>query len=178
VIETRFTDDELVLVVSRAPALWNTEVVTGRGSAVFTNILVGLDGSQSSQRALEQAIDLTRSGGAKLTLMTVAPPVATLVTLGGMSIEAMSAELNKWAKNVLDEAARTVPPEITAERVQGSGHVGPEILKELKRGGYDLIVLGTRGRGRTQEGLLGSVNGYIHFHAHIPLLSVPDKADD
>ena len=64
-----------------------------------------------------------------------------------------------------------------AERVQGRGHVGLEILKELERGGYDLIVLGTRGRGRTQEGLLGSVNGYIHFHAHVPLLSVPDKAD-
>ena len=145
---------------------------------MFTNILVGLDGSESSQRALDHAIDLARSENAKLTLMTVAPPVATYVTLGGVSIETMSAELDKWATNVLDEAARTVPPEITADRVQGSGHAGPEILKELKRGGYDLIVLGTRGRGRTQEGLLGSVNGYIHFHAHVPLLSVPDKADD
>jgi nucleotide-binding universal stress UspA family protein len=145
---------------------------------VFTNILVGLDGSESSKRALDHAIDLARSGEAKLTLMAVAPPVATYVTLGGVSIETMSAELDKWAANVLDEAARAVPPEVTAERVQGSGHAGPEILKELKRGGYDLIVLGTRGRGRTQEGLLGSVNGYIHFHAHVPLLSVPDKADD
>jgi nucleotide-binding universal stress UspA family protein len=145
---------------------------------VLTNILVGLDGSQSSQRALEHAIDLARSSGAKLTLMTVAPPVATYVTLGGVSIETMSAELDKWAAEVLDEAARTIPPEVTANKVQGSGHAGPEILKELKRGGYDLIVLGTRGRGRTQEGLLGSVNGYIHFHAQIPLLSVPDKPDD
>ena len=145
---------------------------------MFTNILVGLDGSQSSQRALEHAIDLARSSGAKLTLMTVAPPVATYVTLGGVSIETMSAELDKWAANVLDEAARTIRPEVTANKVQGSGHAGPEILKELERGGYDLIVLGTRGRGRTQEGLLGSVNGYIHFHAQIPLLSVPDKPDD
>jgi nucleotide-binding universal stress UspA family protein len=38
-----------------------------------------------------------------------------------------------------------------------------------------LIVLGSRGRGRAQEGLLGSVNGYIHFHTHVPLLSVPDE---
>ena len=145
---------------------------------MFRNILVGLDGSESSQRALDHAIDLARSDDAKLTLMTVAPPVATYVTLGGVSIETMSAELDKWATNVLDEGARTVPPEITADRVQGRGHAGPEILKELRRGGHDLIVLGTRGRGRTQEGVLGSVNGYIHFHAHIPLLSVPDKGDD
>jgi nucleotide-binding universal stress UspA family protein len=100
------------------------------------------------------------------------------VTLAGVSIETMSAELDKWATNVLDEAARTLPREVTADRLQGSGHAGPEIVKELKRGGYDLIVLGTRGRGRTQEGLLGSVNGYVHFHTHIPLLSVPDEADD
>ena len=145
---------------------------------MFTNILVGLDGSRSSQRALEQAIDLAKAPGAKMTLMTVAPPVSTFVTLGGMSIETMTDELDKWAADVLDEAARTVPPEVTPERVQGSGHAGPAILSELKRGGYDLVVLGTRGRGRTQEGLLGSVNGYIHFHAQIPLLSVPENADD
>jgi nucleotide-binding universal stress UspA family protein len=59
---------------------------------VFTNILVGLDGSPSSRRALEHAIELARAGSAKLTLMTVAPPVATYVTLGGVSIETMSAE--------------------------------------------------------------------------------------
>ena len=143
---------------------------------MFTNILVGLDGSPSSQRALEYAIDLARAGGGKLTLMTVAPPVASLVTFGGVSIETMSAELDKWATAVLDEAAETVPQDVTTERVQGSGQAGPEMLNELKRGGYDLIVLGTRGRGRTQEGLLGSVNGYIHFHAHVPLLTVPDES--
>lgn len=142
---------------------------------MFTNILVGLDGSPSSKRALEYAIDLARAGGGKLTLMTVAPPVATLVTLGGVSIETMSAELDRWAADVLDEAAAAVPEGLTAERVQGSGQAGPEILDELKRGGYDLVVLGTRGRGRTQEGLLGSVNGYVHFHALVPLLTAPDE---
>jgi hypothetical protein len=43
--------------------------------------------------------------------MTVASPVATYVTLGGVSIENMSAELDKWATNLLDEAVRTVPAE-------------------------------------------------------------------
>jgi nucleotide-binding universal stress UspA family protein len=77
-------------------------------------------------------------------------------------------------RNSRHPQARTVPQDVAAERAEGSGQAGPEILKELKRGDYDLIVLGTRGRGRTQEGLLGSASGYIHFHAQIPLLSVPD----
>jgi nucleotide-binding universal stress UspA family protein len=146
-------------------------------SDVFANILVGLDGSDSSRRALEQAIDLARGGDAKLTLMTVAPPVATFVTLGGVSRETMEAELDRWAAGILDEA-RLVPDELDAKRVQARGNAGPEILKEAGRRGYDLIVLGTRGRGRAQEGMLGSVNGYLHFHAHVPLLSVPDERGD
>jgi nucleotide-binding universal stress UspA family protein len=145
---------------------------------VFLNILVGIDGSPSSQRALDHAVELTRAANAKLTLMTVAPPTSSYVTLAGMSAQTMTDELDKWAAGVLDEATRAVPDDVIARRVQSRGHAGPEILKELGRGGYDLIVLGTRGRGRTQEGLLGSVNGYIHFHAKVPLLSVPDESGD
>jgi nucleotide-binding universal stress UspA family protein len=145
---------------------------------MFLNILVGLDASASARRALEHAVDLARSSNAKLTLMTVAPPVSTYVTLGGMSVERMATELDKWASGVLGAAMRTVPDDVIAHTVQGRGHPGPEIVKELNRGEYDLIVLGSRGRGRAQEGLLGSANGYVHFHAKVPLLSVPPAGDD
>jgi nucleotide-binding universal stress UspA family protein len=145
---------------------------------VFLNILVGLDASASARRALEHAVDLARAGNAKLTLITVAPPVSTYVTLGGVGVETMTEELDKWAKDVLDRALRTVPDDVIAHTVQARGHPGPQILVELNRGGYDLIVLGSRGRGRAQEGLLGSVNGHIHFHAKVPLLSVPPQDGD
>ena len=141
---------------------------------MFLRILVGLDGSAASLRALEHAIALARAGNATLTLMTVAPPLSVYVTLAGVSAETMSAQLDEWAQRTLNEAARLVPDDVIAHRVQGNGHAGPELLKELQRGGYDLIVLGTRGRGRAQEGLLGSVNAYIHFHSDVPLLSVPE----
>ena len=141
---------------------------------VFMNILVGLDGSESSQRALEHAVGLARAGNARLTLMTVAPPVSSYVTLAGISPEKMEEDLDRWAGRILEEAASTISDDVIAHRVQGRGHAGPEIVEELQRGGYDLVVLGSRGRGRAQEGLFGSVNAYVHFHAHVPLLSVPD----
>lgn len=137
---------------------------------------MGIDDSPSSRRALEYAIGLASAGNAKLTLMIVAPPPSSYVTLGGLSLERMGAQLDKWAREALEEAAQLVPEDVIAHTVQGSGHAGPVILKELKRGQYDLIVLGSRGRGRTQEGLLGSVNGYIHFHAKVPLLTVPEES--
>ena len=142
---------------------------------MFLNILVAVDGSPSSRRALEHAIDIARAMNAVLTLVTVAPPLATYVTLAGVSPETMLAELGRWAGRVLDGAAAAVPADVLAHTVQRSGNPGPEIAAELERGRYDLVVLGTRGRGRAQEGLLGSVNGYLHFHARVPLLSVPES---
>jgi len=145
---------------------------------VFLNILVGLDRSASSRRALEHAVDLARAANARLTLITVAPPVSSYVTLGGVGVDTMTEELDKWAKEVLDAALETMPDDVIAHTIQARGHPGPKILEELNRGGYDLIVLGSRGRGRAQEGLLGSVNGYIHFHSKVPLLSVPPQEGD
>ncbi len=140
---------------------------------MFLNILAAVDGSPSSLRALEQAIDIARAMNSKLTLITVAPPLSSYVTLAGVSSETMRRELENWAEDVLRDAAETLPDDVIAHRVQRRGHAGEKILKELDGGGYDLVVLGSRGRGRAQEGLLGSVNGYLHFHSRVPLLSVP-----
>jgi nucleotide-binding universal stress UspA family protein len=141
---------------------------------VFLNILVALDGSPSSFRALEKAADLARAMRSNLTLVTVAPPVSLYVTLAGVSSETMQRELDRWAEHTVAAAAALVPDDVIAHRLALRGHPGPEIVKELERGTYDLVVLGTRGRGRAQEGLLGSVNGYLHFHSRVPMLTVPD----
>src|SRR5215831_9636440 len=93
---------------------------------VFLNILVGIDGSASAGRALEHAVDLARAGNSKLTLMTVAPPVSMYVTLGGVAVDTMTTELDNWAKDVLDEAVRALPDDVSAHTVQRRGHAGPE----------------------------------------------------
>ena len=108
-----------------------------------------------------------------LTLIAVAPPVPPYVSFAAVSPEQMKADVERWAETKLLEAAGLVPDDVLVHRVQRSGHIGPEIVAELERGHYDLVVLGTRGRGRAQENLLGSVNGYVHFHTHVPVLSVP-----
>lgn len=144
---------------------------------MFLNILAAVDSSPSSQRALEQAIDVARAMNSRLTLITVAPPLSHHVTRAGVSSDAMRRELDKWAENVLNEAAAAVPEDVIAHTIQRGGHAGREIVAELERGGYDLLVLGSRGRGRAQEGLLGSVNGYVHFHSRVPLLSVPNGTE-
>jgi len=141
---------------------------------MFLNILVGVDGSESSLRALEHAVGLARAGNSRLTLLTVAPPVSSYVTLAGVSPQDMEDDLDRWAGRILEQAEEMIPADVIAHRIQARGHAGPEIVAELERGGYDLVVLGSRGRGRAQESLFGSVNAYVHFHTNVPVLSVPD----
>ena len=92
---------------------------------MFLNILVGIDGSASSRRALDHGIELARAGNAKLSLITVAPPVSGYVTLAGVSSETMHAELDRWAGKMLSQAAERIPTDLVAHTIQHAGEVGP-----------------------------------------------------
>lgn len=143
---------------------------------MFLNILVAVDGSPASQRALEQAIDLARTQNSLLTLIVVAPLPSQYATLAGVTPDTMHEELDVWAAGILAAGSAAVPQDVVVHTVQRTGHAGREIVKELERGHYDLVVLGSRTRSRAQEGLLGSVNGYVHFHSRVPILSIPDPS--
>jgi nucleotide-binding universal stress UspA family protein len=139
---------------------------------VFLNILVAVDGSAAAKRALDEAVDLTRAGNARLTLIAVAPPATQFASLAGTTAEMLRSQLDEWAARVLRDARASLPDDIAAHTVQRSGHPGEEIVAELERGGYDLLVLGSRGHGRTRANVFGSVNTHVHYHTDTPVLSI------
>jgi nucleotide-binding universal stress UspA family protein len=139
---------------------------------MFNNILVAYDGSSSSRAAAQQAFELAKANNAQVTVLSVAPSVAPLAGLSGVSIDELGAELQQWADQSAREAASTAPSDVNVHRVTRSGHIGEEIVAEIETGGYDLVVLGSRGRGKLTTELFGSANAYVHFHSRIPLLSI------
>jgi nucleotide-binding universal stress UspA family protein len=139
---------------------------------MFNNILVAYDGSSSSRAAVQQAFELAQANNAQVAVLSVAPSVAPLAGLSGVSLDELGAELKLWAEQTAREAASTAPTELNVRAVTRSGHIGEEIVAEIEAGRYDLVVLGSRGRGRLTSELFGSANGYVHFHSRIPLLSV------
>jgi nucleotide-binding universal stress UspA family protein len=139
---------------------------------VFRDILVAFDGSPAARVAFEQAVDLARTQNAKLTVLTVAPPVGSFSARAGVDPVQMREELDEWATRLAREAAGAAPDDVIVHHVARNGHAGEEIVKELGAGTYDLIVLGSRGRGRVESNLLGTVNGYVHFHSKVALLSI------
>jgi nucleotide-binding universal stress UspA family protein len=141
---------------------------------MFLNILVAYDGSPTARAALEHAFDLARAQNSKLTVLTVQPPVTPWIALSGASSDRMRAELETWAERRAAEARAAAPDEVIVHTLVRQGHPGAEIVKELESGSYDLVVLGSRGHGRLESEMLGSVNAYVHFHSKVAMLSIDE----
>jgi nucleotide-binding universal stress UspA family protein len=87
---------------------------------MFLNILVAVDGSPSSLHALREAVDLARVQNSTLTILTVAPPAPPLLPVSGVDPAALRDDVERWAAQVLADAATTVPDDVLLRTVQRS----------------------------------------------------------
>jgi nucleotide-binding universal stress UspA family protein len=140
---------------------------------VFLNILVAIDGSDHAAQALRTAAQLASEEHARLTVITAVPPTPALaqITATGAAL-ADVAELMGDAGKRMRAQVDELPDDISVTTIVVSGHAAPKILKELREGTYDLLVMGTRGLGRVSSALLGSVSQAVLHQAEVPVLVV------
>ena len=149
-------------------------MTTAASTMPFKRILVPVDGSDHGFHAARTAARLARTFDAKLTLLTVydAPSAA----LGEPNYSAALSQALDHARGLIDEARQAVRdaggPEPEVEWLGGSP--ADTIIEVAKDGGYDLIVMGTHGRGRLTAALLGSVSNAVAARAGRPVLVVGD----
>lgn len=122
-------------------------------------ILVPVDGSESSERALEKAIELANALKAKLMFLYVAN-VNQLAVNSCLSAELLEA-VNKAGDVVLTHAEERASDGLETERVLETGSPAPVITDVAEEYGVDLIVMGSRGLGLVKGVLLGSVSQYV-----------------
>ena len=145
----------------------------------FRRILAAFDGSDQAWRALAQAVDLARAQHARLGVITVAPepsPWAYGAGQYGAPVELVPAgrQLERHFERALAEAVSGVPDDVSVTSVLRQGAAaGPLIVDEARDGAYDLIVMGSRGRGELQSLLLGSVSHHVLHASPVPVLVVP-----
>jgi nucleotide-binding universal stress UspA family protein len=137
---------------------------------MFRSILVAWDGSLHARRALSEAIDIARTQGSRLTLLTVAAPMH--VWAGPYVPPVPEDELAQAAGRIAEEGEELVPDGIPVSSRTAAGSPGPELLKRVEAAGHDLIVMGSRGRGAVRSAVLGSVSHYVLNHARVPVLIV------
>jgi nucleotide-binding universal stress UspA family protein len=138
---------------------------------VFRTIVVGTDGSETAQAAVEQAIGLARLSGARLHVITAygaTTAVTALAGAAGYATEGLSLpEQRSAAESLLDRSLSGVEADgvaITAHARQGdAADVLIDAAGEL---GADLIVVGNRGMTGARRFLLGSVPNRVAHHAN------------
>jgi nucleotide-binding universal stress UspA family protein len=130
---------------------------------VFEKILVPLDGSEHSQRALECAVQISKRFNGKVTLLHVysvaVPPVvmpepSTLTPAGvpvpvSTEVQKIVEGLRDAGKNILSDAEQWAKSaEVETETLLKEGNAAQEIVRTAREGEYNLIVIGARGMSR------------------------------
>jgi universal stress protein A len=132
-------------------------------------ILVPVDFSEASLRALERARELSPPLDANLVLLHVMPPPALLAWDLPPSIVARAYEEALPAARAKLEALAT---EVGGRAVLREGDPGPAIAHATLDLEPTLVVMGTHGRQGLRRFTLGSVAEYVVRHAHAPVMTV------
>ncbi|HVY71082.1 MAG TPA: universal stress protein [Verrucomicrobiae bacterium] len=139
-------------------------------------ILVPVDFSDCSQKALQYALPLARSQQAALTLAHVVHPVYTVGEYGALDTAQIEATMKAGAEKELAKLAASAsgegPPVNTVVRI---GPPAREIIEVANDLAADLIVISTHGRTGLKHILLGSVAEQVVRHAPCPVLVVRER---
>jgi nucleotide-binding universal stress UspA family protein len=141
---------------------------------MFHNILVCVDGSEHAERALGEAIDLAATQRSRLTLLTAVsrPPYWANTPLTAAGVEPLAVDLRKEAEKTLRAAVDRVPDSVPVTKILTEDPIREALIGQIKTGRYDLVVMGSRGRGALSASLLGSVSHYALNHSDVPVLIV------
>lgn len=141
-------------------------------------ILVPVDGSKPSGRALDQALFLIEGKETvfSLTLVYVSPdsiyfPYYSMgsANMEGDIIEAVEKESTSMLTSMKEKIRR---PGLSIDTVHLRGIPSHEICYYAEENDYDMIVMGNRGRGAFGEIILGSVSHKVLHMASCPVLIV------
>ena len=144
---------------------------------MFNKILIPVDGSEGSWRALENAVAIGEKFGAELVVATVIQPYnnATLlsVPLDTKTVTEGSKELEKVGDKVLQMAAeRLIDYKCKVNYCLEIGHPSERIIALAKKEKVEAIVIGSRGLSGIAEFFLGSVSSKVSQYADVPVLIV------
>lgn len=134
---------------------------------LFENVLVPIDGSNASLKALNSAIEIAQMSGAQLTILHVIPSVEESAK---SRIEKFEKQLEKQGQDILDDAAVIAKKQkIKFKTSLVRDSPGHAIVRLAKKGKFDHVIMSTTGTGSAQNDMLGSVSNYVVHKAEIPV---------
>jgi nucleotide-binding universal stress UspA family protein len=148
---------------------------------LIKNILVAVDGSENSERALNFALDLADRYNAPLTVLNVSesPAIGAVplepTSISGDTLALFSKELRVLHEDILKKAvahAKELNPKVEVSSKLREGDPASEIVAEAKESGFDVVVVGHRGASRVKEIFLGNISEKVSHLAPCPVIIV------
>ena len=159
-----------------ATAHAETPAALARGDAGARRILLAVDGSEHSRKAIEQVLALSKEArdpqALEIHLANVQPPLPGDVA-GFVAKDAVQGYHHEHAEAAMKSAREMLQQAgLSFKEHEAVGHAGPVIADMAQKEGCDLIVMGTRGLGAKSAALLGSVAQSTLEHSTVPVLLV------
>lgn len=139
------------------------------------NILVPIDGSKISEKAVKTARELGKKFNAKLIILTVIPETSIFEQYPTnfpytLEIDKANTERAEFVLSDIEEELKDYEGEI--ETFYTSGNPSEQIVKFAEEKDANLIVMGNRGLGAFSRTLLGSVSNKVINHSKVSVLVV------
>ena len=148
------------------------------------HILLAVDGSPSRDRAVDLLAILGLPPDATVHVVAVDQPdlTASAMSWGMADTDASGEDRDvRHLRRAIDDAERRLRLARPGLKVEGSlirGRPGRSILDEAAIEDADLVVIGSRERGRIERLLFGSTAGEVVDHASCPVLVVRGQAEE
>ena len=162
-LELRRRDEPLMAAANRSPFK-------------VKRILVPIDFSNCSRKALLYALPLAKDHQAAITLLYVVPPAYGAGDFGGIDYGQLETSMKEGGQKELEKMAAEIAA--GAESVDTLVRVGSparEIIETARRLPVDLIVISTHGRTGLPHVFLGSVAEHVVQRAPCPVLVVREN---
>ncbi|RVU53811.1 universal stress protein [Anaerosphaera multitolerans] len=138
-------------------------------------ILIPIDGSKISQKAVATAKKIGEKFDAKLIILTVIPETSIIEQYPSnfpytLEIEKANTERAEYVLSDVEKELADYPYEV--QTIYTSGNPSQQITKFAEEQNVDLIVMGNRGLGAFSRTLLGSVSNKVLNHSNVSVLVV------
>ncbi|MGI6549461.1 MAG: universal stress protein [Syntrophomonadales bacterium] len=136
---------------------------------MFNKILVPVDGSEASMKAVTTARKLVEEGSAREVGLVHVVQASDVMPVDTPQIH---HDLTITAKQALENARAAMEPYQPAALHLEAGLPADIICRIARKENYDLIIIGNRGLNRLKRVLLGSISSKVVAAAHCPVLVV------
>ena len=142
---------------------------------MYSKILVPIDGSENSLRALRHALYLSSNLDSKLVIVYISEIHPVVYVQSQKIIDSINNTLTEEAEKIfkhVESEAQNYKAAVYETVMLKGNPIASVIIEYADKNDIDIIVIGSRGRGKVKTAIAGSVAHDVFYHTKKPILIV------